>query len=275
MIKRIVSGGQTGVDRAALDVAIKLGIAHGGWIPRGRLTENGPLPKKYHLKETSSSRYAVRTEKNVVDTDGTLILSHGELTGGTEYTRKMAIRHGRPWLHIDLVQTAAFHAATAINHWIQEKRIEILNVAGARTSEDPAIYSDTLKILESVYYLGLVEDNMTGDDKTKNPRQLQSKQTQKKPQSVAEAVEDLISKLTLKDKAKVANLAQSELPGLQLSLGAYIMDYFGLPFGNQELVKSCRSVSNENLQHAEDAATVIINALWQKLQQTHKLRTIK
>jgi hypothetical protein len=274
MIKRIVSGGQTGVDRAALDVAIKLGIAHGGWIPRGRLTENGPLPKKYHLKETSSSRYAVRTEKNVVDTDGTLILSHGELTGGTEYTREMAIRHGRPWLHIDLVQTAAFHAATAINHWIQEKRIEILNVAGARTSEDPAIYSDTLKILESVYYLGLVEDNMTGDDKTKNPRQLQSKQTQKKPQSVAEAVEDLISKLTLKDKAKVANLAQSELPGLQLSLGAYIMDYFCLPFGNQELVKSCRSVSNENLQHAEDAATVIINALWQKLQQTHKLRTI-
>ena len=160
MIKRIVSGGQTGVDRAALDVAIKLGIAHGGWIPQGRLTENGPLPQKYHLKETSSSRYSVRTEKNVIDTDGTLILSHGELTGGTEYTREMAIRHLRPWLHIDLVQTAAFHAATAINHWIQEKTIEILNVAGARASEDPAIYTDTLNILESVYYLGLVENNM-------------------------------------------------------------------------------------------------------------------
>jgi hypothetical protein len=160
MIKRIVSGGQTGVDRAALDVAIKLGIAHGGWVPRGRLTENGPLPQKYHLKETSSSRYSARTEKNVVDTDGTLILSHGALTGGTEYTRQMAIQHGRPWLHIDLVQTAAFHAATTIDHWIRQKKIEILNVAGARASEDPAIYTDTLKILESVYYLGLVENNI-------------------------------------------------------------------------------------------------------------------
>jgi hypothetical protein len=161
VIKRIVSGGQTGVDRAALDVAIKLGIAHGGWVPRGRLTESGPLPQNYQLKETSSSRYSVRTEKNVVDSDGTLILSHGALTGGTEYTREMAVRHSRPWLHIDLVQTAAFHAATVINHWIREKKIEILNVAGARASEDPAIYTDTLNILESVYYLGFVEDNMT------------------------------------------------------------------------------------------------------------------
>ena len=275
MIKRIVSGGQTGVDRAALDVAIKLGIAHGGWIPRGRLTENGPLPQKYHLKETSSSRYSVRTEKNVVDTDGTLILSHGELTGGTEYTREMVIRHDRPWLHIDLVQMAAFQAATAINHWIQEKKIEILNVAGARASEDPAIYTVTLNILESVYYLGLVEDNTTGDDKVINPLQMQLEQTQKKPQSVSEAVEDLISKLTLKDKTKIANLSRSELPGLQLSLGAYIKEQFGLLSGNQELVKSCRSASNEKIQHAEDAATVIMNALWQTLQQTHKLRVIK
>ena len=160
MIKRIVSGGQSGVDRAALDVAIKLSIAHGGWVPRGRLTENGPLPLNYHLKETSSSRYSVRTEKNVVDTDGTLILSHGALTGGTEYTREMAIRHDRPWLHIDLGQTAAFHAATTINHWIRQKKIEILNVAGARASEDPAIYTVTLNILESVYYLGFVENNI-------------------------------------------------------------------------------------------------------------------
>ncbi len=67
MIKRIVSGGQTGVDRASLDVAIKLGIDHGGWIPRGRLTESGELPQKYHLTETSSSQYSVRTEKNVID----------------------------------------------------------------------------------------------------------------------------------------------------------------------------------------------------------------
>ena len=166
MIKRIVSGGQTGADRAALDVAIKIGIPHSGWIPRGRLTESGVLPKKYHLKETLSSQYFVRTEKNVVDADGTLILSHGSLTGGTEYTREMAVRHNRPWLHIDLDQTAAYHAATAINSWILQKKIQILNVAGPRASEDPSIYKDTLNILESVYHLGLVESNMT---KTPSP----------------------------------------------------------------------------------------------------------
>ena len=158
MIKRIVSGGQTGVDRAALDVAIKLGIAHGGWVPLGRLTESGILPQKYHLKETSSAEYPVRTEKNVVDSDGTLIISHGPLTGGSEYTREMAIRHSRPWLHIDLDRTTAFHAATVINNWILRKKIEILNVAGPRASKNPSIYSETLNILESVYYLGLVEN---------------------------------------------------------------------------------------------------------------------
>ena len=80
---RIVSGGQTGVDRAALDAALELGIAHGGWCPRGRLAEDGPIADRYGLRETASSDYAVRTEQNVVDSDATLILHRGPLTGGT------------------------------------------------------------------------------------------------------------------------------------------------------------------------------------------------
>ncbi len=275
MIKRIVSGGQTGVDRAALDVAIKLEIAHGGWIPRGRLTESGVLPQKYRLKETSSSRYSVRTEKNVVDADGTLILSHGLLTGGSEYTRKMAVRHGRPWLHMDLDRTAAFDAATAISNWILENKIEILNVAGPRASEDPAIYQDTLNILESVYYLGLIEGNVTGDKNLENPMPLQIKQPEEEPQSVSEAVERLISKLPLKDKTTIANMSRSELSGLHSSLGGYIMNEFGLMSGNRKLINSCRSSSEEMLRRKEDAVTVILTALWKILQQTHKLRVIK
>jgi hypothetical protein len=271
MIKRIVSGGQTGVDQAALDVAIKLDIAHGGWIPRGRLTESGELPQKYHLKETSSSQYSVRTEKNVVDADGTLIISHGPLTGGTEYTREMVIKHKRPWLLIDLDRTAAFHAAIAINNWILQKKIEVLNVAGPRASKDPAIYQDTMNILESVYYLGLVESGMTGDKNAVSPMQLQMEP----PQSVAEAVQRLISSLPLKDKTTVANMSRNELPDLHLSLGVYIMNNFGLLSGNRELMKSCRSASKEILQHEEEAVTVIITALWEKLRQTHKLRVVK
>jgi hypothetical protein len=275
MIKRIVSGGQTGVDRASLDVAIKLGIDHGGWIPRGRLTESGELPQKYHLTETSSSQYSVRTEKNVVAAEGTLIISHGPLTGGSGYTREMAVKHGRPWLHMDLNQMAAFHAATAINNWILQKEIEILNVAGPRASEDPDIYQDTLNILESVYYLGLVESSMAGDNNVKNPMQLQIKKSKKDPHDVAEAVERLIKSMLLKDKTTVANMSRDELPGLHLSLGGYIINSFGLLSGNQKLMNSCRSASKKILRHEEDAVSVIIAALWEKLQQTHKLRVVK
>ena len=84
MIVKIISGGQSGVDRAALDAAIRLGIPHGGWVPKGRLAEDGPLPETYSLRETPTAVYAERTEKNVVDSDGTLIISRGELTGGSD-----------------------------------------------------------------------------------------------------------------------------------------------------------------------------------------------
>ena len=79
MIKKIISGGQTGADQAALDVAIESGIPHGGWIPKGRKTENGRLPDKYQLKEMATSSYPKRTEQNIIDSHGTLIISNGKL----------------------------------------------------------------------------------------------------------------------------------------------------------------------------------------------------
>jgi hypothetical protein len=82
MIKKIITGGQTGADRAALDVAILLNIPHGGWVPKGRLAEDGPIHTKYQLKEMPTDSHEERTEQNVIDSDGTLIISHGELTGG-------------------------------------------------------------------------------------------------------------------------------------------------------------------------------------------------
>jgi hypothetical protein len=151
MVNKIISGGQTGADRAALDVAIKSGILHGGWIPNGRLTENGRLDDKYHLKEMKTANYNKRTEQNVIDSDGTLLISHGKLTGGSDYTRDMVLRHGRPWLHIDLTKTGSFPAAKQIRSWLAEHEIEVLNVAGPRASKDPAIYQATVDILEIVF----------------------------------------------------------------------------------------------------------------------------
>lgn len=150
MVTKIISGGQTGADRAALDVAIKLGISHGGWIPKGRLTENGKLDDKYRLKEMDTANHNKRTEQNVIDSDGTLILSHGKLTGGSDYTRDMVLRHGRPWLHIDLNKTPSSQAARQIGSWIAEHEIKVLNVAGPRASKDLAIYLSTTDILERV-----------------------------------------------------------------------------------------------------------------------------
>jgi len=138
LIRKIVSGGQTGVDRAALDVAIFLDIDHGGWCPAGRRSENGLIPSIYQLKQTQSRDYAVRTEQNVVDSDGTLILYVEQMTGGTDLTRKMALKHRRPLLAIDL---NTIHEKTffELDEWIRIHNIAVLNVAGPRESTTPGI----------------------------------------------------------------------------------------------------------------------------------------
>jgi len=275
MIKKIISGGQTGVDRAALDVAIKLAIPHGGWIPQGRLTENGPLPPEYRLQETLSTSYADRTEKNVLAADATLIISRGPLTGGSEYTREMAVRHNRRWLHIDLERIAAFKAATTINDWIAKQEIATLNVAGPRASKDPKIYKDTFNIMESVYYLGLVQGNLPAAEAGQSSISDTADLLTPKPQNIGEAIERLISRMPLKDKTMVANMSPDELPNLYLSLGGYIMNNFGLLSGNPDLLESCRLKAEGSFRHEEDAVAVIIKALWEKLRHTHRLRVIK
>jgi hypothetical protein len=131
---RIVSGGQTGVDRAALDVAIELGLDHGGWCPAGRKAEDGPIDEVYRLRPTDSPDYAVRTEKNVVDSDATLILCPGEPTGGTVLTLRLARRHVKPVL---VVRPGARGAAKQVHDWLREHQVGVLNVAGPRESTAP------------------------------------------------------------------------------------------------------------------------------------------
>jgi hypothetical protein len=150
MIKKIISGGQTGADRAALDVAIKLNIPHGGWIPKGRKTEDGILPDKYQLKEMPTRSYPKRTEQNILDSDGTLIISHGKLSGGSALTRKLAKNHDRPWIHTDMDQMPISDAAEMVKSWIERNDIRVLNVAGARASKDTEIYKVTFQLLKTV-----------------------------------------------------------------------------------------------------------------------------
>jgi hypothetical protein len=147
---KIVSGGQTGVDRAALDVAISFGLPCGGWVPRGRRAEDGPLDRRYPLRETASSSYQDRTRRNVEDSDGTLILSRGPLSGGTALTAALAQRLRRPLLLIDLAENGPGVDLEAVRAWIRRHRIAVLNVAGPRESSAPGIYDEAAAMLSRV-----------------------------------------------------------------------------------------------------------------------------
>jgi len=147
-IEKIISGGQTGADRAALDFAIAHHIPYGGWLPRGRKTEDGALDLKYHLQEMHTSNYSKRTERNVLESDGTVIVSHGFLTEGSALTGEFAARHRKHWIHIDLKELTIKEAAVKLHHWLTRYEIKVLNVAGPRARKDPAIYEATFHLLE-------------------------------------------------------------------------------------------------------------------------------
>jgi hypothetical protein len=144
----IVSGGQTGVDRAALDVAIAHGVPCGGWCPRGRLAEDRPIPVHYPLRETESPKYAVRTRLNVRDSDGTLVLVFGEPAGGTSLTIEFAAELRRPCLVVDLEDPPE---PATVAEWIAAHRMTTLNVAGPRESTSPGVYSAALRFLSEVF----------------------------------------------------------------------------------------------------------------------------
>jgi hypothetical protein len=150
MLQKIISGGQTGTDRAALDVAIEMGIPHGGRIPKGRKTEKGRLSARYQLKETDTMDYAQRTELNVINSDATLLFSHGTLTGGSALTKALAKKYHKPCLHIDLDKIDENKATKLIKLWLQTRNVHILNVAGPRESEDLLIYDSVQKILRTL-----------------------------------------------------------------------------------------------------------------------------
>jgi len=151
MLKKIVSGGQAGADRAALDVGLEYGLQIGGWVPKGRMAEDGPIPLHYGgLVETESSDPSVRTALNVRDSDATLIVSHGALSGGSLLTLDNARTLARPVFHLDLTVLAHTEALDQISNWLRSVNPHTLNVAGPRASEDAGIYSCVVELLRTV-----------------------------------------------------------------------------------------------------------------------------
>ena len=148
---KIISGGQTGVDRAALDFALKYNIPCGGWCPKGRLAEDGRIPEKYPLNETTTSKYSERTEKNISDCDATLIIYSNSLDIGTKLTMDLCSEYNKPLLVIDLDNNVSIDR---LINWIQNQHINILNIAGPRESNSPGIYNKTLDFLNYLFNKG-------------------------------------------------------------------------------------------------------------------------
>lgn len=144
---KIISGGQTGADRAGLDVAIARGIPHGGWCPKGRKAEDGPLPACYQLRETPSTSYLVRTERNAAESTFTVIFTLGVISGGSKRTAEFAKKHGRRFIHLQLLEDQEINAAYKLASFIHLRGNTSLNVAGSRESKEPGIHARASKVL--------------------------------------------------------------------------------------------------------------------------------
>jgi hypothetical protein len=150
---KIISGGQTGADRAGLDAAIDSEIEHGGWVPKGMRAEDGSLPPWYDLEEMPTRGYPARTEKNVLESDGTVVFTLGEMTNGCALTIRLCGDHDKPFLHIPLHldwYQKNNKCAGHILYWMGQHDISVLNVAGSRESKAPGIYDRVYAIIKEV-----------------------------------------------------------------------------------------------------------------------------
>lgn len=150
-LAKIISGAQTGADRAALDWAIARNISHGGWCPKGRKAEDGPIPPQYQVQETPSSDYLQRNEWNVRDSDGTAIFTMtADLGRGSGRTAKFATKMGRPWIHLH-AEMGVERCAADLRGWMSCHRIEVLNVAGSRGSNEPGVGEFVKQVLNATF----------------------------------------------------------------------------------------------------------------------------
>lgn len=274
MIRKIISGGQTGADQGALDAAIEYGFPYGGWLPKGRLTENGPLLEQYRLQEMCTKDYKKRTLQNILDSDGTLIVSRGKLNGGSKLTYEYAHKNYKPKLHIDLYKTPQFLAVSSVYNWIHNHNIRVLNVAGPRASKDPKIYEDVKFIIQGV--LSLVAVNAPPGAELEDYSQDQYiKNLPFPPRTVDEAIDRLIDYLDLHSRVKFARKSPQEFLDQFQELYPSFKNEFGQWLRNAEFFESCKAISPEPLLNPDDATAVVIGMLYKRLHETHRLKIVK
>jgi hypothetical protein len=171
MIKKIISGGQPGVERAALDAALKLNIPHSGWTYKTRRTYEGILPEKYSLKESADVSFSDRIEKNVIDSDATAILTHGSLTIGLKMVKDFAEKHNRPYLHVDLNENPLNLASALIRKWMINNQLETLYFTGSKTTGGTNITQEVIQIIEGICRMESEQEKLPGFPEKDSPSQ--------------------------------------------------------------------------------------------------------
>jgi hypothetical protein len=269
MIDKIISGGQTGADQAALDVAVKFNIPHGGWIPRGRKTEAGPLPLRYRLTQMPTTDYRDRTRKNVMASQGTVIFYRRRLAGGSHLTMELAAACEKPYCALDLLVNDPFEAAVMLQSFVGEHAVSILNVAGPRASHDPGMYADVKLILETLLYLVFLEQ----ENECPIPFACCSKPVF--PDSLDAAVQMLVQDLSLKEKADIARLDDTKIMDIYFSWLDFLRFFLGLDAGNKPLAADCKKRAETAYFTIEDAVMETIKALKYHCDQTYQLRVVR
>jgi hypothetical protein len=268
VIRKIVSNGRIGVARGALDAALALDIPHGGWGLPGDVREEEPLPEKYNLREMKTKSNTRCIERNVIETEGTLILTFADdMPEDALAAQKSAHKHHVPWILVNLGQTGTFQAAQDIHEWLKEQDIHVVHVVGASTGTlKKKADKTTCSLLEAVYYLGLIESNMTATSWsiTDDGSQL--------PTSVDGIVSLLLTEMSLKDRVIVANMKEAQLELLQPTLGRHIQ--IRLEYWRQSAIPIALEKIEEETAGADDISALIIKKVWNKLRATHRLRIV-
>jgi len=271
-LNKIVSGGQTGADRAALDTAIKFNVPHGGWITKGRKTESGPLPDFYNLKEMNSRDYPARTRQNILNSDGTVVIARGDLTGGSALTYAFALKADRWVCKINLLEQDIFEAALTLYDFIVEQDIRVLNVAGPRASNDPDIYYDVKAIVSAVLYLDFLE---TEDGVWSTEEMIDTEFDF--PGSIIgmdQAVQVLEQGLTLRGKTIIARSEPHQMADIYFILLEYVQFSLNLVDKDSDLFKSLSRGRNLRDYTPEDAVMEILKKLKTQLAENFQLRVV-
>lgn len=271
MIEKIISSGKPGAGAAALDVAIKLGLAHGGWCEAG-----AAVVDRYHLDEMSGASHQQIADMAIDAAHGSLYFINGESTTlELQSARRTALRLNKPFLLLDLLRERGFYASRRIAMWIAENRIRVLHVEGDGDGRHVAsIAGSVAGILEATLFLAMMETGVTSPLQS-IVHQERLPQRKPPPETLEAALNHLERSLSLKDRATIANMAAEELVSLHFTLGSYINTHFDLFTTNTGLLADCQRHTGQKDLVPKDAAAVIIRMLWKRFQSTCRIRIVK